>query len=269
VLHVVQVILAVLAVYVAVCALAFWFQDRLVYFPDPHLVADPHTIGLDFEELVVTTGDGVRVHGWLVTHPAARCTILLCHGNAGNISHRLDSVRLFHAVGAQVALFDYRGYGRSSGRPSEVGTYRDAEAVWRHLVEERGLAPGEIVVFGRSLGAAVAAELAARHQPAGLILEAAFTSLPDLGAVAYPWLPVRLLARMRYDTRRRVADIACPKLIAHSVDDEIVPVRMGRAIHDAAAPPKELFLMRGDHNQAFLITGDEYTDRMRDFIENL
>lgn len=144
------------------------------------------------------------------------------HGNAGNISHRLDSLRIFHGLGLDVLILDYRGYGRSEGRPSEEGTYRDARAASRYLVEARGVAPERIVVFGRSIGAAIAAALAVEQRPAALILESGFTSVPDLAADLYPWLPARRLARLHYDTRARLPHVTVPVLIVHSRDDEII-----------------------------------------------
>ena len=259
--------------YVLIVTLAAVQQDKLIYFPERHLVATPTAIGLRFEEIAVTTEDGVRLHGWFV--PAAIGTgsadelavagrpatderapvVLFCHGNAGNISHRLDTLRLLHELGLAVLLFDYRGYGRSEGRPSEPGLYRDAQAAWSYLTRERGYTPDEVVLWGRSLGGAVVTELATQVAPRALILESTFTSAVDLGAEVYRWLPVRWMARMRYDTVAKIGAVTCPKLIVHSRDDEIVPFSHGERIYARAARPKELLAITGSHQDGFLVSG--------------
>jgi hypothetical protein len=193
-------------------------------------------------------------------------TLLFFHGNAGNISHRLDSIRIFADLGLDVFIFDYRGYGLSEGSPSEPGTYRDATAAWRWLTGERGLAPGQILLFGRSLGAAVALELATRVEPAGVILESAFTSVPDLGAAIYPWLPVRLLSRYRYDNLGRIASVRAPLLVVHSRGDEIVPFRQGQALFAAASEPKRFLELQGGHNDGFLASGVGYRRGLAEFL---
>ena len=189
--------------YGALLVAAFLFQSRLVYFPNVPsrtLGPGPDSIGLAYQKLDIRTGDGVKLVAWHVPVSEPRGTVLFFHGNAGNISHRLDSLRVFNELGLATLIFDYRGYGESEGEISEAGIYRDAEAVWHHLTEEMGVPPNQVVVFGRSLGAAVAARVASRHEPAALILESAFVSVPDFGARIYPWLPVRWLARIRLPT---------------------------------------------------------------------
>ncbi|MEK7797018.1 MAG: alpha/beta hydrolase, partial [Pseudomonadota bacterium] len=196
-------------------------------------------------------------------------TLLFCHGNAGNISHRLESIRQFHQLGLNVFIFDYRGYGESEGVPTEAGTYRDAEAARRYLVETRGLAPEHIVYFGRSLGAAIAAWLATQHPPRALIVESAFTSVPDFGAEIYPWLPVRLLARLRYPTQEYLRSVQAPVLVIHSRDDEIVSFRHAEKLYESANSPKELLEIRGGHNDGFLVSGAQYTRRLDDFLRRV
>jgi uncharacterized protein len=179
------------------------------------------------------TADGEELDAWFVPARRERAVLLFFHGNAGNISHRLDSLRIFHGLGLSVLIIDYRGYGRSTGRPTEQGTYEDARAAWRHLVEERGVPPERIVVFGRSLGGAVAAWLAARTRPAGLIVESAFRSVPSLRPRLYWFLPVRRLARS--STRWSAArPVQAPVLVVHSREDEIIPFRHGEALFAAA-----------------------------------
>ena len=252
--------------YVLFTGLIFLTQDRLIYMPSGNVTSTPERIGLAYEDIELVTEDGVRLHGWFVPGPDGDTPVLLfLHGNAGNIGHRLHSLQQFHELGLAVLIIDYRGYGRSTGRPDEAGTYADARAAWQYLTEERSIPPEAIVVFGRSLGAAVAAELATGVEPAAVILESAFTSAADLGAHHYPWLPVRALLRHEYDTLGRVDAITAPILFAHSPQDEIVPFAHAERLH-AAAGDARLLEMRGGHNDAFLATGEAYSDGLRAFL---
>jgi len=244
------------------------FQERMVFFPAAELAATPRDAGLAFEDLTLPTPDGGVINAWFVPAADARATVLFCHGNAGNISHRLDTLGLLNGLGLNVLIFDYRGYGRSPGRPSERGAVLDALGAWGHLVGERGLPPAKIVVMGRSLGSAVAVQLAAGTAPAALIIESAFTSVPDLGRVHYPFLP-RFLARIRFDSLSRMGGLACPVLVAHSPEDEIIPYAMGRRLFEAAPEPKRFLAMRGDHNAGFLLTGALYVDRLDAFLREV
>ncbi|MCB1916182.1 MAG: alpha/beta hydrolase [Rhodocyclaceae bacterium] len=255
-----------LGLYGLMAAWLYANQARLLYFPVRELDADPAGIGLAFEAETIVTEDGVRLAAWFVPAKASAPVVLFCHGNAGNISHRLDSIALFHRLGLSVLIFDYRGYGESEGAPDEQGTYRDAHAAWRHLREARGVPADDIIVFGRSLGAAVAAWLAARERPRAVILESAFTSAAALGAEYYPWLPVDRLLRHRYDTLAQVAEVRAPLLVVHSRDDEIVPFHHALAVFDVAAEPKRLLEIRGGHNDGFLITGAPYRDALASFL---
>jgi uncharacterized protein len=270
-----QLLLVVALAYVAFAAMMTLTQDRQIYLPMSVLVTTPAAHGLPYEEVWLMTEDGVRIHGWYLpapdgARPDGRApTLLFLHGNAGNISHRIASLRIFHELGLAVLIIDYRGYGRSDGRPDEEGLYLDALAGWRHLRDERGIAAGDIVVFGRSLGAAVAAWLAARKQPAGVILEAGFTSAADLGREIYPWLPVRLLLRAEYDTLSAVRSIDAPLLIVHSRDDEIVPFAHGRRLYEAAAGTRAMLELRGGHNDGFVRSGAEYRDGLSRFLDTL
>lgn len=255
-----------LAIYLAVVALMYVSQSRQVYFPVSVLATTPADYGMAYEDVRFVTDDGLRLHGWFVPADHARGVLLFFHGNAGNISHRIDSIRIFHDLGLSVFIIDYRGYGGSEGRPSEHGTYLDARAAWRHLREARGVAPDGIVVFGRSLGASVAAWLAAREQPAAVILESAFTSAPDLGAELMPWLPIRWLLHFEYDTLAAVREIRVPLLVIHSRNDEIVPFRHGREIYAAATPPKAFAEIEGAHNDGFLRSRPQYERALREFL---
>ena len=192
--------------------------------------------------------------------------MLFCHGNAGNISHRLGTLALLNELDLSTFLFDYRGYGESAGKVSEKGTYLDAQAAWKHLTDERGIPADQIVCFGRSLGGAVAAYLAAKRRPAAVVLDSTFTSIPDMARRIYPMYPVRLLSRCRYDTLARMESIRCPVLVIHSRDDEIVPFSHGRRLFDAAGEPKQFLELRGGHNQAFLAGEGPYKQAWRDLL---
>jgi fermentation-respiration switch protein FrsA (DUF1100 family) len=193
--------------------------------------------------------------------------VLFCHGNAGNLSDRLDSIKIFHDLGQSVLIFDYRGYGRSSGKISEKGTYLDAEAAWDYLIRIKHKSSKDIVIFGRSLGGAVAAETALSKDPAGLILESTFMSVPAIARKYYTWLPVGLIAKYRYATVDKIGLIVCPKLIVHSKDDEIIPLEHGRKIYEKAVPPKEFLEIKGGHNEGFMFSGDTYREGLRRFLE--
>ena len=265
---VVNILLALAISYGLVLLLLFLFQSRLLYFPHVgrELVATPRDAGLDYEDVQLRTVDNVVLSGWWVPARDARGAVLIFHGNAGNISHRIGYLKMFNRLHYATLLIDYRGYGKSGGGPSEEGTYRDAEAAWLHLVETRKLSAHDIVIVGESLGGGVATWLAAKYPPRALILASAFTSVPDLGAQVYPWLPVRLLARIQYDNLDRIPKIAAPVLIAHSRDDEIIPFAHGEALFAAAREPKQFLTMSGGHNDGFLFARDEWAAAVGAFL---
>ena len=255
--------------YCATATLLFLLQSHLVYAPNVPtraVTATPAQIGLAFEPVTFTTEDNNRLDGWFVPAEQPRGVVLFFHGNAGNISHRLDSLRILNALGLSTFIFDYRGYGRSDGETSEQGTYLDGEAAWRYLTGERGIPAQEIVIFGRSLGGAIAAHLAMSKAPKALILESTFTSAPDVGARRYPILPVRWLARFRYATADYLKSTAAPVLIVHSLQDTIIPYENGRELFAIANEPKSFLEITGGHNRGFLDTGKAYTDGLDAFL---
>jgi fermentation-respiration switch protein FrsA (DUF1100 family) len=193
--------------------------------------------------------------------------VLIFHGNAGNISHRIDYLTMFNRLGYATLIIDYRGYGKSSGAPGEEGTYRDGEAAWRYLMETRKFTPQDIVLFGESLGGGIATWLALQHPPRALVLASTFTSVPDLGAQVYPWLPVRLLARIDYPNLERIRQITVPVLIAHSRNDDIIPFSHGQALFEAAHEPKQLLELRGGHNDGFIFMREEWVRAVGAFLE--
>ena len=252
--------------FVGLSLLLYGCQGRMIYFPTQEIEATPADARLEYEDVTLKPAEGAEIHGWWVPRDKARGTVLFCHGNAGNISHRIDSIRDFNHLGLSVFIFDYRGYGRSTGRPNEKRIYEDVEAAWRHLVEDRGIPPDRIVIFGRSLGGGPAAYIAARTEPAALILESTFTSLVDVGRHYYPYLPVGLLLRTRYSVAEYVREVKCPLLVAHSPDDDIIPYKLGRGVYEAAEGQKDWFEMRGTHNEGFITMGAAYPRGMDEFL---
>jgi fermentation-respiration switch protein FrsA (DUF1100 family) len=266
-----KLIAIVAAGYGALVVTVYLMQGRMLYLanvPGRELTATPADVGLVYEDVAIRSEDGVMLHGWLIPGNTPR-TLLFFHGNAGNISHRLDSIRQFHQLGLSIFIIDYRGYGQSDGRPGEAGIYHDADGAWRYLTQDLGMAPDDIIVFGRSMGASAAAKLAAAKQPLALIVESSFTSVPDIAQELYPWLPARWLSRLRHATRDYVADVGCPVLVVHSEDDEIVPFHHGEAIYAAANEPRTFLSLRGGHNEAWLLDEVNYINGLRDFIRGL
>ncbi|MHC4714199.1 MAG: alpha/beta hydrolase [Planctomycetota bacterium] len=209
--------------YIGLCALLYGCQSRMIYFPSKNIQSTPRDINLEYEDVYLEPVPGAQIHGWWIPAGASRGTVIFFHGNASNIADRLDSIKEFNRLDLDIFIFDYRGYGKSSGRPNEKRTYEDALAAWKHVTETREVPPERIVIFGRSLGGAVAAYLAANITPRAVILESAFTSVVDVGKHYYPFLPVRLLTRIRYPTIDYVREMNCPILIAHSAEDDIIP----------------------------------------------
>ena len=254
--------------YACVVLLLFFFQNRLIYYPQVgrELRLDPRAHGLDVAALTLTTEDGESIDAWFVPAPRSNAVALILHGNAGNMTQRLDTIAMFHRMGYGVLIFDYRGYGRSTGRPSEEGLYRDATAAWQYLTRERGVAPGQIILFGESLGGAVAAWLAARERPGALVLASVFTSAPELAADLYPWLPARWLVRVRYDTRAALAQVRCPVLVAHSPEDEIIPFRHGQLLYESSPDSGTFLRLAGGHNEGFFFMRAVWTDALAAFL---
>lgn len=263
------VLLLLVTAYALLVAMLWMRQGSMLFLPSlpsRALTATPAAVGLDYEPVDIRTDDGESLHGWFVPAQEARAVVLFFHGNAGNISHRLDSLRIFNSLGLSVLIFDYRGYGLSSGRPSEQGTYRDAQAAWRHLVDARGFSPARIILFGRSLGGAVATWLAVQQPAAALIVESAFRSVPDLAAEIYWFLPVRRLARIEYPVERLIGAVSAPVLIVHSRDDEIIPFSHAEALDAAAGERSRLLVIGGDHNTGFLRDEARYRAGLDAFI---
>lgn len=253
-------VLALAAVYAGWGVILYIMQPKFLYCPVRSVSYTPVELGLDFEEVVLRTEDGLKLSGWYIPADNAKFTVLFCHGNGGNMMHRLDSINIFHDLGLNCFIFDYRGYGGSEGKPSEEGTYLDAGAAYKWLIEEKNTPPENIIVFGRSLGGSIAAKLASEAKAGALVVESTFTSYADIGKKFYPYMPVRSFARFAYRTIDFIRNVNCPVMLIYSRNDEVVPFEFGQELCEAANEPKEFVEIFGSHNDGFLVSGDIYKD---------
>jgi fermentation-respiration switch protein FrsA (DUF1100 family) len=246
--------------------------DRyFIFFPERTLDRDPGDRGLNFEDVYFEASDGVRLNGWFVPG-RNNTTFLWLHGNAGNIADRVDNIVEIHDnLGVGVFIFDYRGYGRSEGKPTEQGTYLDAQAALKYLHSRGDVNPGRLVLFGRSLGCAVAAELASKNDVQGVVMESPFTSIRAMAKRAYPFLPgIGSFIRTRYDTLSKMGSIGAPVIVLHGNRDDIAPFDMGIAVFEAATTPKRFYRIEGaGHNDTYSVGGHAYYQALGEFLDNL
>ena len=241
-----------------------------VYYPEPWQGRDWATLsGLPLEDVWLQSADGVRLFGWYVETKADRPVMLWCHGNAGNIIHRLENLKYLYQMGLSVFLFDYRGYGKSQAvRPSEEGLYQDAVGAYDYLTRIRKIRPERICIFGRSLGAAVAGDLATQRPASALILESSFPSIEAVAKFHYRGLPVHMLLGAEFRLIDRLPQLSLPKLIIHGDKDDIIPVELGRQVFEGAKPPKDWYVIPGaDHNNTYEVGGGAYFRRLDEFIK--
>lgn len=269
----------VLMLFVLLALGVFFFEDQLLYHPIT--LPEEKPMGAMFprgtaKEYWITTSDGVRIDALYamtgdLKDPARKpYTVLWCHGNGGNITHRAEMAREFLRIGVDLMLFDYRGYGKSGGTPSEEGLYRDAEAVYDFLVKDLGVMPGKVVIFGKSLGGAVAVDLASKKRCAALILQSSFTGAKDVASAMLPVFPVRWFMRSEFDAAGKIGKVMVPTLFIHSPADEVIPYRLGRALYDVAPEPKEFYdVPDAGHNETFIVGGSRYWKTIDDFIDRL
>jgi pimeloyl-ACP methyl ester carboxylesterase len=254
--------------YVGMGVLLYVFQSQLVYVPKHKMVASPADIGLSYQDVELESADGVRLSAWWVPSEKPRGVLLFCHGNGGNISHLLERIGTYRSLGLSTFVFDYRGYGKSAGKPTEEGTYLDVEAAWNYLVEEQGVAPEDILVYGWSLGGPIAAWLAQRHNPGKLVLESTFTALPELAQQLYPFFPARLLARFEYNTLDYLTRVRCPILVVHSREDGLIPFDHGQRLYEGFDGPRKFLEIEGDHGDGFSRSVERYKEALDRFISD-
>ena len=257
---------------ISLLLLNFWMyfqQSSMIFYPMHELYETPADWRLGYEDVTFYTTDGVQLHGWYIPYKSSKNVLLFFHGNAGNISHRRNSIEIFHRMGLNVFIIDYRGYGQSKGKPDEQGLYLDATAAWHYLTDERDFTADQILIFGRSLGGAVAARLASVVQARGLILESSFSSAQDFARTVFPILSRLVLLRYDLNTAENIQRVSYPVLVLHSPDDEIIPFHLGEKVFLSAHQPKKFLLMRGDHNNSFLQSQPEYEKKIYSWLREL
>jgi fermentation-respiration switch protein FrsA (DUF1100 family) len=264
---VVITILACLCVaYLLILIIAFFVQDKIVFPAGKSVWRTPKDYDWDFEEIQLSV-QGETTFGWFVPHENARATVLFSHGNGGTMADRLDVAMMFHDLGCNVLLYDYGGYGRSTGKPSEKRCYADVRAMWDYLVHTKSIPPRQIIAFGESLGGGVAVELAAEQPVGGLILMATFLSAVKVGQHAFPFLPVGLFLRHKFDSEHKIGNVRSPVLIFHSPSDETIPFEQGKTLFQLANEPKQFVSIRGGHNDGFFESRKEITESVASFLE--
>lgn len=242
-----------------------YIESRSIFFPMKEVTTTPKDIGLAYEEIFIES-DGHRLHAWFLPRQGAKAVVLFFHGNAGNIGHRLDKLHIFNELGLETLIIDYRGYGQSGGSASEKGMYRDADAAYQYLIKNKKVDSKRLLLYGESLGGAVAIDLASRVSIKGLITEGTFTSIPGMIKKSLPFVPAFAL-ESRFDSLSKIERVPVRKLFIHSLDDEIVPYFMGEALYSRATGEKELLKLRGGHNTAFFDSLDIYSDGLKRFLE--
>ncbi|MDP8216203.1 MAG: alpha/beta hydrolase [Candidatus Kaelpia imicola] len=245
-----------------------YIERRDIYFPVREIFTSPEIIGLPYQEIYFQTVDNKRLNSWFIPNDEAKFTVIFCHGNAGNISHRIEKIGLLHKLGLNIFIFDYRGYGKSQGSPCEPGLYKDAVAAYSYLVKERRISEDNIILYGESLGGAIAINLAHRVRVRALITEGTFTSIRDMAKITYPFLPYFIFSSS-FNSISKIREVKCLKLIIHSIDDEIVPFYLGERLSDAAKSPKKFLKIRGFHNTAFLDSEEQFVEGIKVFLDDL
>ena len=257
-----------LVAYLVVLLIMALFEENFIFLPSRYPEGHWEPEGLALEDAHFTADDGTSLHGWYLHHENPLAVVLFAHGNAGNVTHRAPIIHHLHSLGASIMVFDYRGFGKSEGKPNEEGVIADARAARAWLANRNGLNTQEIVLLGRSLGGAVMVDLAVADGAAGLILESTFTSMPDVAASVYPWLPVRMLMRTQFNSHEKIKRYQGPLLHSHGAADEIVPYELGRRLFDAAGTDDKEFIALNDHGHNDLGPESYYT-RLRQFLQRV
>ncbi|MBL7131383.1 MAG: alpha/beta hydrolase [Candidatus Omnitrophica bacterium] len=250
--------------------MAIWFRYfewRSIFFPAKDLSYTPDTFDLEYEDIFLTTKDGLKIYAWFISaNSNMRYTLLFSHGNGGNISHRISKIVMLNKLGLNIFIYDYRGYGKSEGRPSEAGIYLDAQAAYNYLTKEKGISPDNIIAYGESLGSTVSIDLASKVKLKALILEGAFSRGKDMAGEIYPFLPSCFI-HTKFDSLSKIKNMTIPKLFIHSSNDEIVPIQLSRKLFDAAPDPKTFTTLGGGHNTSFIDSQNKYIEGISSFID--
>jgi len=245
-------------------------ENHFLFFPDKHIYATPAALNLEYREVLFHADDGTEIHGWYLPGDPDKPLVLFCHGNAGNISDRLDNLKLLRTLGLSIFIFDYRGYGKSQGTTSEEGTYSDVRGALRYL-KQQGWSTEQMIYFGRSMGAGVSLQLALEEPAAALVLESPFTSVSAMGRYHYPVLS-RLagwLIQVRYDNLQKIDKLKTPLLIFHGERDDIVPPEMAEQLYEKAPQPKKLIMLpRAGHNDTYDVGGEFYWQHWQKLVAN-
>lgn len=244
----------------------YYQQPAMVFYPVKAMSEDPSDWGLQFEEVELVSEDNLRLHGWYISSPDANRVLLFFHGNAGNISHRQQSIAIFHRLGLNILIVNYRGYGKSEGTPGEQAFYRDSRVAWNYLLTEKNVNRENIIIFGRSLGGIIAAELASEVQPGHLILESTFSSARDMSKRLFPVMSNFVPLRFEFNAIDYIKNVKSPILVAHSPDDEIIPFQLGEKLFSAANEPKRFLTLSGGHNGGFLLAQPRYEQEISLFL---
>ena len=264
-----SVVRITLGVLVGATLFLVFSEKRLIYYPAAEVDVTPKALGLPFEEVEIDVEPGVKLHGWFIkaAKEPSVATVLFSHGNAGNIADRLDRVLRWREVGADFLLYDYRGYGKSTGSPDEEGTYRDGRAAYDYLVKGRQVDPARLVLMGESLGCAVSIQLAIERKAAGLVIEAPFASIAHMANAIYPFLPLGSFIRTRYENVKKVPQLKMPLLVVQGTRDEVIPVSQGKMVFDAAPEPKQYLAIEGaHHNDVYVVGGEGYRRAFAEFV---
>lgn len=246
-----------------------FLEASSLFVPSRDVAVTPKQAGLDFEDIYFVTQDHIRLNGWLIKSavtPQAAATILYCHGNAGNIGDRVEKLQDFRNLGVNVFIFDYRGFGRSQGRPTEQGMYRDAQAAYDYLISREDIAKNRIVVYGASMGGVAAIDLASQQTVAALIVDSTWTNAVDIAKTIVPFVPAFLLT-VQFDNANKIKRIKVPKLFIHSFDDQTVPFRLGQKLFELAPEPKKFIEISGSHSQAYSVSKDVFLAQLEQFLD--
>jgi fermentation-respiration switch protein FrsA (DUF1100 family) len=260
-----KLLITIILLFVAAVVYIRWIEMHSIFHPSKVIIAYPSDYLLEYEDVYFKTSDNVKLNGWLIKGTSGT-TVLFFHGNGANISSRMGKLRMFHELGLTTLIVDYRGYGKSEGIPSELGLYRDAQAAYDYLLNRPEINKEKIVIYGESLGGAVAINLASKVKAAALVVDSSFTSAIAMGKLLYPMIPAFLVG-FKFDSIVNITTISVPKLFLHSQTDDVVPWRLGQQLYKAAGEPKEFFEIRGTHNDAFTLEKELFYEGLRNFLK--